>query len=183
MKKLNNKRLFKHLLVLPWRAVEITKNNLDFLTWVFFLTYKFSAQNKYKIFWLKKINTKKICWAVLQQREFSFLSSIRQLNVGLPAFDAIAALRCLTTFQGFRQVLHIYLQPSWQFTLLSKMPVWMKNSFALPVDSPQFSPQPVKKGQGSWKWLNISLFLGDLSIPDLWLKWDKPADPQVTGLH
>lgn len=31
-----NKFLFKRLLVLLWRAVEITKNKLDLLTWFFF---------------------------------------------------------------------------------------------------------------------------------------------------
>lgn len=72
---------------------------------------------------------------------------------------------------------------SLQFASLSKMSVWMQKSFALPLHSPLFSPQSVEERTKFLEWLNISLFLGHLSFPDLWLKWDKPADPQVAGLH
>lgn len=34
---------------------------------------------------------------------------------------------------------------SLQFTSLSKVPVWMQNSFASPLHSPQFSPQPAEE--------------------------------------
>lgn len=175
--------MFKCLLVLLWMAVEITKNKLDLLTWFFFLTNRFSVQDKYKVFSLKKIKTKKKFLEMFFSRE-NFPSLVQHMP---PCLWCHCWPQMLGYILGL-QTSTSHLLPAF-FAAHCNLLHFLKCQCGCRNPLPSlFTPRcshhnQLRKGQGSWKWLNISLSLGHLSFPDLWLKWDKPADPQVAGLH
>lgn len=100
----------------------------------------------------------------------------------LPAFDGIAATKSSATLQAnvSRLPLALFAAHCNFFYFLKFQSGW-RSPLHLPLQSPQFSPRLAE--DSSRKWLNMPLFLGDLSILDLWLKWDKPEGPQVAGFH